>query len=185
MDLEIFENIWNYFLVLEEDLLATGRFVEPTQKDVFSFEFYKLFVLACCEFESVAKLICEKIEPSHSRETICDYKDVIVTKFPLITSVAVRISRTHDVVVPFKNWETSNLYWWTNHNKVKHNRKKEFALACYSETVMALSGLYVAILYLGSIYSFDLHKKKSKYIISEYAGNALYPNDDSVLPDFV
>ena len=186
MDLDIFENIWNYFLVLEEDLLATGRFVEPTpeQKDVYSLEFYKIFVLSCCEFESVAKLICKEVASSHPRELISDYKDVIVSKFPLITSVAVKISRTREEIVPFKDWETSNLHWWTNHNKTKHHRNNKFALACYYETVMALSGLYVAILYLGTLCNFDLHKRKSKYITSKYAGNALYPSDDSVLPDF-
>lgn len=51
-DINITESIWNYFLVLEKDLEATTRYVEPHNQDnVYSIEFYKILVLAATECE--------------------------------------------------------------------------------------------------------------------------------------
>jgi hypothetical protein len=183
---EDFENIWEYYIVLEEDMSNTARYVEPSieQENVYSFEFYKLLILACCEFETVAKLICKEVAPEKRPNNIEQYKKIILHKFPMIVTAFVCISRSGQKILPFSNWIDPSPFWWNEHNDVKHNRSREIKKACYRNTIYALAGLYISILYLGALNSFDLHKRKSKCLTSKYAGNALYPNDDIMLPDF-
>ena len=53
MDEKTLHGMWNYFLMLENDLDNTSRYIEPQgQENVYSFEFAKLLVLACTEIES-------------------------------------------------------------------------------------------------------------------------------------
>lgn len=69
-------NIWNYYLSLEQDISNTSRYIEPDgQEDVHSFEFAKLLILACTEVESVFKAICLKISGEQPPADIGKYKE--------------------------------------------------------------------------------------------------------------
>ncbi len=71
-----FQELWNYYLILGDDLDNTSNFVEPKgQENTFSFEFDKLLTLLfCTEVESVLKLICKAINSNRNPKVkiICD-----------------------------------------------------------------------------------------------------------------
>jgi len=86
--------------------------------------------------------------------------------------------------VPFSNWNTGKLPWWSAYQEVKHNRGAAFCQATYRNAVRAMAALYVLIFYLAEIAELEFDNYNSKYISSEY-GNPLFlcaPNKK--LPDF-
>ena len=59
------ENMCNYFLDLEKELADSSRYIEPEgQEKTYSFEFRKLIILSCTEFESACKALCELLKAS-------------------------------------------------------------------------------------------------------------------------
>ncbi|MFV0516946.1 MAG: hypothetical protein ACK5MV_06085 [Aminipila sp.] len=185
MTREEFLNIWNYYLVLEGDLSSTSRFVEPTQKDVFSFEFLKIIILSCSELETTFKYICEEISGSKDNAgNIGQYKNVILKNFPQITEATVKIYRIQESILPFQNWKSGTLSWWNAYQDIKHNRGQAFQNATYWNAVYALSALYILIFYLSQITGFEFNDSESKYLHSEYSSQFLVCRAPKKLPGF-
>lgn len=186
MDEKTLHGMWNYFLMLENDLDNTSRYIEPQgQENVYSFEFAKLLVLACTEIESVLKVICKEIAPHIKAEKMSDYQPIITQRFPKITEAYVKISRLGRDLQPFSNWNNEPLSWWRAYNGVKHNRGSNFGDATYMNAVMALSGLYILIFYLAALTGLKFKDTASKYISSDYEHVSLFWAVTSKLPDFV
>ena len=75
--------VWNYYLSIENDLSKTSQYVEPMgQENVYSFEFARILVLACTEVESVFKQICFEKTGNKPKDTIGFYKAIILNNFP-------------------------------------------------------------------------------------------------------
>jgi uncharacterized membrane protein YsdA (DUF1294 family) len=185
MSREEFLNIWYYYLVLEEDLANTSRFVEPKQKDVFSFEFLKIIILSASEVETTFKHICREITDNKDNPGIIgQYKNIILSKFPNITKATVKVYRTQESILPFLEWENGRLGWWDTYQKIKHNRGRTFQKATYSNAVSALSALYILILYLSKITGFEFNDCDSKYLHSDYSHQLLACAPPMKLPDF-
>lgn len=181
-----FENLWNYFLVLDEDLSSTTKYVEPKQKSVYSFEFQKIIILSCCEVETAFKELCTIIRGDHDFSSdIGEYKSIILKKFPLIIEATVTIGRTGERLKPFEGWDIKKLDWWDVYQQIKHNRISGFENATYNNAQTALSALYILILYISKSENFRTYSRYSKYITSEYTAQALYANADRPLPDFL
>ncbi len=55
-----FENAWSYFLMIENDLQNTSRFVEVCESNLktYSSEFAKIIMVSCSEIDSVCKMVC-------------------------------------------------------------------------------------------------------------------------------
>lgn len=179
------ETSWNYYLSLEEDISNTSRFVEPTQKDVYSFEFLKLIILTCSEIESVMKYICTIIKDGeHFRCDIGEYKSIILGKYPKITRAVVHISRTHEPIIPFSGWDEARLPWWDAYQNVKHSREISFLQATYGNAVQALAALYILIFYLAKSSGITFYDTEAKYIFSNYSHQYIVCAPPTVLPDF-
>jgi hypothetical protein len=179
------ENIWFYFLSIEEDISNTSRFVEPTQKEVYSFEFLKLIILACSEIESTFKYMCTIIKNGEKyKRDISEYKSIILGKYPKITQAVVRINRTLEMIKPFENWNNGKLFWWDAYQNVKHSRANSFSQATYWNAVHALSALYILIFYLAKVSEISLYNIASTYIYSDYSHQLLACAPPKKLPDF-
>ena len=177
-------NMWNYYLSLEEDLSATSRFIEPSgQEDTYSFEFSKLIVLSCTEIESVFKAICKAITGKEGG-SISDYKGAILKAYPKIIGAVVFIPRWSKEIKPFSGWKNGKLAWWKAYSEIKHNRGSSFQDATYENAVYALSALYILILYLGKINDLRVEAGVSKYILSAYAFRYIVNSPMRQLPDF-
>ncbi len=177
------KNIWNYYLVLEDDLDKTSRFVEPNnQGDVFSIEFYKIILLAAAECESVMKLICKQID-GKEYGNISEYKGVILGKFPDIGKTEVYVGRAECTVKPFENWSVGTLAWWKEYQEIKHSRFSNFSKANYENAVLVLSALYVLISYLARISSTMIKDYASTYIKSYYTSDYKITEGGKNLPN--
>ncbi len=183
MDINI-ENCWNYYLALESDLSKTSQFVEPRgQESVYSFEFYKIIVLACVEAESLFKVFCLYLENIDAGD-IAIYKGVLLKHFPQITRAEVQIKRCGLKLKPFLEWSEKPLPWWTEYQEIKHNRGGKFEKATYFNAVSALSALYLLILYYSRLTGVTIHDQKSEYIVSEYSKAYLVISPSEKLPGF-
>ena len=182
-DIEL-KNIWNYYLTLEKDMLATSQYIEPKgQENVHSFEFAKIIILACTETEAVLKLLSRCVTGVEGGN-IGEYKGVLLAAFPKIINAEVTIPRWGETIRPFEEWSNSRLDWWDAYAAIKHNRKNSFGSATYRNAVYALSALYIVIHYLAKINKLKLNSIQSTYIHSAYSGMVLATAPDKELPDF-
>lgn len=178
------DNIWNYFLTLEADLENTSRYVEPTQKDVYSFEFQKIIILTCCEVETAFKYLCNIINDHNNADNILKYREIILSKFPKIQTAEVYIGRANQRVVPFCDWSIQSPEWWRAYQKIKHDRGKAFSNATYWNAAQALAGLYILIFYLSAASGNQFYDTQSSYIYSYYSHQYLADDPPKNLPDF-
>lgn len=182
------ENIWQYFLTIEDDLSNTSRYLEPTgQENAFSFEFYKIIMLSCGEIETVLKRLCKVILEEEGIDKECgnmgEYKGTILGKIPRIGDALVIVPRWHAKnIYPFSEWTTGKLSWWEAYTALKHNRSINFCNATYRNAVFSLAGLYILILYLYRFVGFDCKGDDSKYFESNYYPKPLYDGPDKPLP---
>ncbi len=176
------ENCWNYFISLENDLSRTSQFVEPRgQESVYSFEFYKLLVLACVEAESLFKGFCLLLENEKAQDMTA-YKGVLLKHFPQIVDAEVQITRSGTTLKPFLGWDKGTLSWWTCYNEIKHNRGEKFIDATYYNAVSALSALYILILYYAKMTGASIPDQQSNYIVSNYSKAYLVVSPTEKLP---
>ena len=176
--------IWDYYLIIEEDLLSTARFVEPAeQEDVYSFEFQKIIILACTEIEKVFKSIAKETgvkEPGN----ISEYKEIVLDKYPRIIECSVSVRRLGKKIKPFENWNSDKLKWWDAYTNLKHDLDDRIKQATCINAIYAISALYILILYLSEITGLELFNNESKYINSRYGFAKTAISNVSRLPDF-
>jgi hypothetical protein len=143
---------WYYFLSLEKDFVRTINFVElhTENSKAFSNEYAKLLLLLGSETDVVAKMLCNRIEPTKRGENIDDYRAIITTKFPGMHTIEIDIPRYGLKIKPWGSWDPSiakSPDWWRAHNNVKHERDKNFPDANQENTLHALCGLLALHLY--------------------------------------
>ena len=143
---KIFEkSYWNYFLELEDQFLATKRYVafDTANFKAYSLEYLKLLEAVCSEIDIVGKEIAHQIDPrfkisDHSSNiqkwwfTIQDwYAENAMEPVKILDELEFcpweeyRIEEYPDKngVKRLRLAENSKTpYWWTSYNKVKHNR---------------------------------------------------------------
>lgn len=146
---------WDYYRTIEDDLIATSRYVEFCMANYrcYSMEFARILMAAGSELDILFKLLCKKINPNSVADNINSYCQEVTTKFPNITT-AKRYIRGFDLLLePFESWTPSNPpSWWTNgYNKIKHERNKYFHFATLENTLMAASGLMIILFHYYSM----------------------------------
>jgi len=149
---------WRYFLTLEQDFERTTRFVEPVAANfsTFSIEFARLLLATCSEIDVVAKVFCQAFNATPMPSKIDGYRVAISSQFPQFHTLKVELPRFAIDFQPWLSWGSgTNPSWWTDHNKVKHERHEHFARARLEASLHALGGLYALLLYL---YREDLYK---------------------------
>lgn len=183
---EQLDNIWNYYCSLESDMENTSRFVDPSQKDVFSFEFLKIIILTCAEIDNVFQLICQETPGANSGAgNIGQYKSIILKNYPKIVDSKVSISRIGETYSPFSKWDSSQLDWWDAYTDIKHHRLASLEKATCWNAICALSALYILIHYLSRIIGIELFVYNTHpYIDSEYSYSFVAAGPMIGLPDF-
>lgn len=181
------QGLWYYFLSIEKDLNETSRYIEPNgQENAYSFEFCKIIVLSCTEIENAFKQLCSCINPSKLCGNIGEYKGNILERYPKIVDALVIVPRWNAKnIYPFREWQNGKLSWWDAYTALKHHRVLSFKQATYKNAVYALAGLYILILYLYKMNSYDCKADESAYFESDYYPVPRYSNCPSELPDFI
>ncbi len=143
---------WNYFLSVEQDMERLSRFIEFDERnyDCFSLEIVRLLVAAAAETDVVCKQICQYLNPASRAERIDHYRDEIVPAYPVMSRFEVLVPRYGLRLKPWDNWNQPRgvPLWWTAYNKIKHERHTEYHRANLKNVLNAVSGLFVACLYL-------------------------------------
>ena len=180
-------NMWYYFLELEKDLSDSSRYIEPSgQENVYSFEFRKIIILACTEFENISKTLCKIINDTAPRGNMKDYKATILKRFPKIIESETIINRWHNTIKPFVEWSVDgkHLEWWDAYNSLKHDNGAHIKEATYKNAVYALSAVYLLILYLARHSKVSWERLISHYITSQYAPHLFVNSSKEDLPDW-
>ena len=141
---------WNYFLSIEEDVDRLARFIEFTTNNfsTYSVEMARILFAAASEVDVIAKLLCSNVAPAQKAEDINDYKDILNPYFLNIKDLEVFITRYGLSLTPWDEWKrNTNPFWWKAYNNVKHERNQYFPEANLKNTLNAISGLYIFLLY--------------------------------------
>ncbi|MBM4764689.1 hypothetical protein [Bacillus sp. B15-48] len=156
---EFTHSYWTYYLTLESDFISTLRYVELDEKNysTFSVEYVKQYQAICSELDVLSKNLCSLLEPTGNFTTMPDYTEIILGSFPEIPNKQVK-AKWKEVLSPWSDWKGNPEYqspsWWSNYNKVKHNRSNKdtegnfyFEEANLGNVLNALAGLFVLEMY--------------------------------------
>ena len=163
---EFIKQYWFYFRTLEDDFIATERYVtlDKDNYETFSVEYNRLYQSVCSEVDVVAKKLCEILGGSNAND-INEYREIITKECSKLALEEVLINDTI-TEVPWESWagidngNPNNPIWWRLYNKVKHNRqstctdkntkyhnKPFYKCATQQNVLSSLSGLYVLEFY--------------------------------------
>jgi hypothetical protein len=143
---------WNYFLVLEDDLLQLSRFVDfAGNRTTYSLEIGRILTIAAAEVDVVMKQLCKQWDHTSNSDKIGGYFRVISSTVPKFKSFRVTIPRFGLTMKPWSSWTAQKPpLWWSANNKFKHQRHTHFADATLRNCLNATAGLYTAVLFLYS-----------------------------------
>lgn len=166
------KSYWNYYLELEEQFVATKKFVEfdISNSDTYSVEYLKLFQAVCSEIDVVAKILAEKFDPSFKEienKNIQKWGYYLQSAYPYLENISAIFNGDYPVI-PWQNWKYEKYtdkkgslryrllqgketpFWWIAYNKVKHERtshfkdgKANYSRANQKNLIYALAALFV------------------------------------------
>lgn len=145
---EFMQNIWNYYLILEEDFLKVERFIEIEEDNfnTYSKEFVKQFQAICSELDVMFKMFCG-YKLTEGNKSMFDYSKYMKENYPEISNKKAVLIQNGIEIQPFQNWKHDSkektLEWWTSYNKVKHNRFEKEKLANLKNVLYSLAGLFL------------------------------------------
>ena len=168
---QFIKSYWEYFLELEEQLLETKRYVDfdKANEKTYSIEYLKLYQAVCSEIDVVAKEIASTMNSNFKVDNgtnILKWGYEIQQDFPSIKNERIMFNDCTSLV-PFENWEyewatskdnkrylrlvagCKNPQWWSNYNKVKHQRiglvtgTKYFHLANQHNLILSYAALFL------------------------------------------
>lgn len=141
---------WQLYLKLENEMRVISDYIEICQNNymVYSKELLKLFLQIGSELENVMKeatnLLIEECN-------ILRFGPVLIEKYPDILQQKVILRGGEMELIPFKDWhptfQDNNLLFWSDYNKVKHDRINNFSKANLKNTLYALAALYIVEMY--------------------------------------
>ncbi len=141
---------WNYLIALEQDLEKLARFIEFSEPNfsTYSIELAHLLLAASSEVDVVLKAICNLKKPGTDHHNINEYRKTIKAELVDLINEKCFIHRYGLELEPWSNWNgESNPAWWRSYNNVKHQRDEHFNEANLKNTLNAMAGLSLVILY--------------------------------------
>jgi len=141
---------WNYLIALEQDLEKASRFIEFSESNfnTYSIELAHLLLAASSEVDVVLKALCKLKNPAKDHQNINDYKETIKAELSELVNAKCFINRFGLELKPWSNWNgDDNPIWWRSYNQVKHERGEYFDEANLKNTLNAMAGLSLVVLY--------------------------------------
>lgn len=178
MNLDITQFIsknWNYYLTLENDFINITRYVklDPKNYETFSDEITKLIQTIGAECDLMFKKNCG-YKLTRSCSIIDDYTKML-DEYPQITKERIIVKYTDIILQPFKNWDKEKKRvpeWWTNYNKLKHNREGNDQKGNLKNLLNILAALFFLEMYFcrkigRETNNIDIPNEKSKIFVIE------------------
>jgi len=145
---------WNYFLLLEEDVVRIARFIEPHQANFgsYSIELAKALLAIGAETDVVCKLLV-KIRLGKEVDNMGECRKLIPVDLPEFPDWVVDVPRYGLQLKPWSAWrEGRQTQWWRAYTGLKHDRSGAFTQANFGNVLEALTALFIAVLlYLKSV----------------------------------
>lgn len=147
------EEHWNYLLSIENDVEELSRFIGFHEDNFkcFSLEIARLLMASAAEVDVVCKQICKQLNPNSKAGSIGKYREEILPAYNGLPTFKVVMPRYGLTLVPWQNWakqEDNVPFWWTANNKIKHHRHTHFKRGNLKNSLNAVAGLFVMVLYL-------------------------------------
>jgi hypothetical protein len=176
---------------VDDELHSLSRTIEFARENFLTFSVYlaRLYLSVCSEIDVVAKLLCARIAPTERPKRICDYRPLVMAKFPNFAQLRIEMPSHELDFQPWLSWSSgTNPQWWTAYNDVKHERSKYYQDANLGNVLESTAGLLVMLVYF---YQPELYSKnppiqpnfKTMRIDRRYAGSLTWGFSYS-LPDF-
>lgn len=165
---------WKYYLALEEDTHHLFRYIEPDERNfsVYSVEITRLYLSTCAEVDVILKSICQLIDEKKEVANIQQYAEVLITQKNSIFKKKVILESHRLTFSPFGEWTLSaSPDWWKKHNKVKHDREKNYTEANLGNFLSSLSALYLLNIY---------YEREKVYSLCKNSTYGMYPELESI-----
>lgn len=165
--------IWSWYLKMEQQFIEYCEYVPLREEHykVWSSKLASIIIEICSVLDSFFKAgspwlfrhLCsdsngfqkEKREIEENRANIKTWKQIFDSCYNF-SEKKVFVIPLKDSICPFKDWKDGNtLKWWETYNNVKHDRFRGLESADFESTLLALSGLFLAII---------LHVPDKKYL---------------------
>ena len=141
---------WNYFLVLEADLLEVSRFIEFAQDnyDSYSIENARLILLACSEVDKLCHKLCSNFSKRKKNINITFYRETLNKHISHVAYMKVEVPRYGLEIIPFDNWQKkSSPDFWQAYNRIKHDITKHKEAAKLIHAINSIAALFILNLY--------------------------------------
>lgn len=139
------------FSLLVRDFRHLSAFVEPHDDNLntYSHRLYELQLRACTEFESLCKdALSDKGFAVSPMTSVTEFKNLE----PYLQLQRIEIGWHQwrpqpQYVRPFLDWTRASpaLQWYSDYNRVKHNRSSQFALANLANVRLAISAVFAMV----------------------------------------
>ena len=142
---------WQYYMSILRDLEVFSRYVEisPDNYATYGVELTRLLLSAGSEIDVVAKLLCKEVNSGIFADSINDYQQILMQRFPHLPEIEVSLPKYLISLKPWSDWiDNKTPKWWNCYNKVKHQRSDHFREANLENTLLATSGLCILVCYL-------------------------------------
>lgn len=150
---------WDYFLLLEKDLIAIAETIELSEKNYTTYgpRILQLILSTGSELDVALQSFAKAIAPSSSaatckRPNMADYKKVIAShSIDQFTTAKVRFLRSEISIVPWAPLAgnpNESLSWWDSYNQVKHHRAEHYESANLKVALFLIAALFVTDAYL-------------------------------------
>lgn len=168
------------YKILENKVIESSDYVsiEPTNYAAFSANYIFLFLSICSEIDSVAGEYCKIISPdSDNYNGIVSKIELIISKHPNLRNKRIDTKEPFErqSFVPFAKIENNNTSWWSDYNKIKHNRTETDSSGRYNyqkanlkNVLHAIASLYILILLIGNEYGFESTLPISSNLFESY-----------------
>ena len=133
---------------LFDQLEGLFRCIEPDaqHRDVFSHDLRHLLMLTCAEIESGLKAVLKSNGRSKPRYDLTDYYALLTPLRLHEWKLQLRSYPDFGTLTPFAGWTAAAApYWWTAHNKAKHDREHELGKATFGAAIEAMAALHIVI----------------------------------------
>lgn len=182
---------WQYFITLDSDLDNTSRYVEigPENYKTFSIQFVQILLASCSEIDVVAKILCKNLDPLQKPENMDEYRSIITKTCPNFNTMIITVPHYGLQLIPWEDWkQDKNPLWWKIYNKVKHERDSFFKEANLENTINAVAGLFVLVVYLyaykKTLYIDQVPSPKLLSVDEKYTGGCGFKNTyEYITPD--
>ena len=155
-----FTEVLSYMMIrydsIESRMIETFRYVDcnPANYGVFSYEYASILRDVGSIFGSIMDTLVRKSDviPRKNEYDIRDYRKWLINEIENIHFISVGLNYPiqNRILAPFYriNDEHKKLKWWTAYNKIKHHRSTRYQRANLRNTLNAVAGLFVMLLYL-------------------------------------